>query len=118
MDGGEISGNRYGGVSVNSSGTFTMNDGKISGNNSSKGGGVLLQNSGTIFIMNGGEISGNTASYDGGGVYQQQGTFTMNGGVISGNIATDRGGGGVCGKRNLHQNRRNHYRLCQRYGER
>ena len=114
-DGAKISGNTasssnsysYGG-GVYSSGTFTMNDGKISGNiasssstsytspANSNGGGIY---SFGTFIMNGGEISGNTASSSysysssnpnsysyGGGVYSN--TFTMNGGEITGNTAS------------------------------
>ncbi|MHC6201599.1 fibronectin type III domain-containing protein [Breznakiellaceae bacterium SP9] len=91
MNGGTISGNTDGGLSV-FGGTFTMNDGTISGNTSGEGGGVWIS-SGT-FTMNGGTISGNTAS-GGGGVKIGGGstaTFTMNGGTISGNTASFGGG--------------------------
>jgi uncharacterized repeat protein (TIGR02543 family) len=95
MNGGEISGNsssRGGGVSVD--GTFTMYGGKISGNS---GGGVYVSRG--TFTMSGGEISGNSASSVGGGVYVSSGTFTMYGGKISGNTAsfytTASSGGGV-----------------------
>jgi hypothetical protein len=98
--GSKISGNTTstypggGGVSV-SSGTFTMNNGTISGNISSIGGGVSVSSSGT-FTMNNGTISGNTASNNfGGGVYVYGGTFTMNNGTISDNTASSSGGGGV-----------------------
>jgi uncharacterized repeat protein (TIGR02543 family) len=101
---------RIGGVYVNG-GTFTMNDGTISGNTITRpdGGGGVYVDRGT-FIMNGGEISGNTADYyynsnlagsksyyaHGGGVYVSAiGDFTMNGGVISGNTASNSDGGGV-----------------------
>jgi hypothetical protein len=48
-------------------------------------------NSGT-FIMNGGTISGNESTlYDGGGVRVNTGSFTMNGGTISGNIGGNTG---------------------------
>lgn len=72
---------------------FTMNDGKISGNqvkdSYSYGGGVYVEDG--TFTMEGGEISGNTAAGDGGGVYVYSGTFTMKGGEISGNTASDGG---------------------------
>jgi len=93
MNGGEISGNRgyYGGVYIKE-GTFTMNGGIISDNRAANdllfgnGGGVYI-NGGT-FTMNSGVISGNTAS-DGGGVYvRSNGTFIMNGGVINNNTAS------------------------------
>ena len=117
---GTISGNTtppsgtfgYGGGGVYvSGGTFTMNGGEISGNNTTTipgvshpydkayGGGVYM-NGGT-FTMNGGAISGNTtnstsSSTYGGGVYVSGGTFTMNGGTISGNTASGYNyGGGV-----------------------
>jgi uncharacterized repeat protein (TIGR02543 family) len=79
-------------VDVNG-GTFTMNGGTISGNNTtgtSSGGGVAV-NGGT-FTMNGGTISNNRASY-GGGVVVQTGTFTMKGGTISDNITSSFGSG-------------------------
>ena len=93
-------------------GTFTMNGGTISGNQSSSssyysshgvtygGGGVYVD--GGTFTMSSGEISGNTCSNssnnysDGGGVYVDSGTFIMSGGTISGNTLTGnwgRGGG-------------------------
>jgi uncharacterized protein YjdB len=93
----------HGGGVYLSSGTFTMNGGKIIGNRATassgasssagSGGGVYLR-SGT-FTMSGGEISGNTASSlgdGGGGVYAYSGTFTMNDGTISGNTALSGGG--------------------------
>jgi parallel beta-helix repeat protein/predicted outer membrane repeat protein len=83
-------------VYVDSSGTFTMSGGEISGNTASYyGGGVYV--SGT-FTMSGGEISGNTASSTSGGGVYVYGTFTMSGGEISGNTASGSGGygGGVC----------------------
>ena len=89
MNGGIISGNPYGGVSVN--GTFTMNGGLITGNRC----GVSVSADRT-FTMNGGSISGNTSNGPGSGVHTW-GIFTMNGGTISGNAAgAGMGGGGVC----------------------
>jgi len=85
-------------IYVISSGTFIMNNGEISGNETtSNGGGVYM--SGGNFIMNGGKISDNHTNASGGGVYIDEGTFTMNGGEIVGNASngtgTFRGGGGV-----------------------
>lgn len=71
-------------------GTFTMNDGVISGNSCHGGAGVCVGKD-AMFIMNGGTISGNSARFwngqqngVGGGVYVN-GTFTMTGGIISRN---------------------------------
>jgi hypothetical protein len=63
--------------------TFTMNGGKISGNRSFNGGGVLAAG---IFEMKGGGIMNNTASNLGGGVLitSTAGKFTMSGGKIYG----------------------------------
>lgn len=113
MDGGTISENTAknndsnspngdgGGVSINSYGEFTLNNGTISGNKAVYGAGVHV-NDGT-FTMGNGTISGNTASDSknsgGGGIHLFKGTFTMNGGTVSGNEATgidpDSGGGGI-----------------------
>jgi hypothetical protein len=92
------------GVSVTSSGTFTMNDGAITANGTIgdgklNGGGVYISSSGT-FTMNKGTISGNSA-YSGGGVSLNNGTFVMNGGTISGNEAISGPGGGVYMSLNL-----------------
>ena len=85
---------------VTNGGTFTMNGGKISGNdngvstdtstyrNSLNGGGVVVH--GGTFTMNGGEISGNNGHGVSVGNWNtgsriNSGTFTMSGGTISGN---------------------------------
>ena len=82
-------------------GTFTMNNGTITGNTTGPGGlggGVYVGRDITdaigTFTMTGGTISGNTAP-DGGGVFVDdfKATFTMTGGTISGNTATSSGGG-------------------------
>ncbi|MDR0411572.1 MAG: InlB B-repeat-containing protein, partial [Treponema sp.] len=86
--GNTISSGYGGGVYVNSSGTFTMSGGTISGNSASNGGGVYVYSSGT-FTMSGGTISGNTGSR-GGGVYVYSGTFTKQpGGTIYGSNVAD-----------------------------
>lgn len=94
-----------GGVSV-FNGTFTLNNGVISGNGfddpafpsgpPNNGGGVALLAVGT-FIMNDGEISDNTAAVNGGGIFLQSNTgswLTINGGTVSDNTATNGGGVG------------------------
>ena len=79
-----------GGVLVQSTGSFTLSGGSISGNGAGRGGGVYV-NDGS-FTMTGGSISGNTA-FEGGGVYVDNGSsFTLSGGSISGNSADDGGG--------------------------
>ena len=99
--------NQGGGVYVES-GTFNMNDGKISGNkakndkasNDTNGGGVFVNKSGT-FNMNDGAISDNKATNSDesnttyGGVYVSGGTFTMNGWASSVSKNTAKNGGGV-----------------------
>jgi hypothetical protein len=90
MVNGKISGNNRRGVDFGGSGTFIMEDGEISGNS---GGGIYF--GGETFTMIDGIISGNTdtGTYGaGGGVYVGSGTFTMEDGEISGNTAGDGGG--------------------------
>ena len=96
MDGGTITGDSIPGSGVwivdRQNGTFTMNDGIITGNTTSYGGGVHIGSGGT-FTMNGGIISGNIASF-GGGVYRRDGGhFLLRGGLITDNIASEYGGG-------------------------
>lgn len=84
-------------------GTFTMNNGIISGNACAGGAGVNICEN-TSFIMNGGTIKGNTTigfgtgtGFGGGVIVCGNATFTMNGGVIDGNSAdygNGYGGGG------------------------
>jgi hypothetical protein len=107
-EGAKITGNTAtsGGGGVNISGTFSMHDGVISGNN---GGGVFAGFGGT-FSMHGGEIFGNVATgwNSGGGVnISNGGTFQMSNGVIYGNEEeheerrnTATGGNGVAALRN------------------
>jgi nitrous oxidase accessory protein NosD len=94
-----------GGVYVATDGTFTMNDGTISGNKADGddtisftegGGGVYVANGGT-FTMNDGTIGGNNVAILGGGVFVADGTFMMKDGTIDGNEASSNtfGGGGV-----------------------
>jgi hypothetical protein len=84
-------------VTVNSSGTLTMNDGAVLKNNkitvSYSGSGVRM-NGGT-FTMTGGEISGNKTTTNGGGIYLASGSkFNMSGGTISDTMASGTDGGG------------------------
>ena len=98
MQNGTISGNwavnKYGGgVFVANSGSFTMQNGTISDNMAKEnGGGVYADNT---FNMKGGTISVNTAGNGGGVWVNNNATFTMEGGTITGNTADD-SGGGVC----------------------
>ncbi|MCL2568116.1 MAG: S-layer homology domain-containing protein [Oscillospiraceae bacterium] len=85
-----------GGIGI-TTGTFILNAGTISNNQTANGAGVNVTQ-GSTFIMNGGTISGNTATGNGGGVNVAGiatalfNTFTMNGGMISGNTANNGGG--------------------------
>lgn len=82
----KIKDNKYGGVHVSKSGTFTMNEGTISGNSSksgaTKGGGVF--NNGT-FTFKAGTIKGNIASECGNNVYNA-GTMKVTGPVTMDSI--------------------------------
>ena len=99
MCGGSIMGNDCG--VGNLAGTFTMYDGRITGNRNTKypygkGGGVCVE--GGAFDMHGGSITGNSVSGSresyGGGVFVDSGCrFTMDGGSITGNTAGNYGGG-------------------------
>lgn len=104
MNGGTITKNNCGGVTVGKGSTFVMNGGSITDNTGGAGnpsvtpnltipepsgtkctgfgGGVF--NAGT-FVMNGGSISGNNADKHAGGVYNV-GYFELNNGTISGNV--------------------------------
>jgi hypothetical protein len=74
------------------SGTVTMNDGEISGNNIAEGwhrsgGGVYVTNGGTM-VINGGKITGNSAFWGGGiNITGTSSVVTMHGGEISNNTA-------------------------------
>jgi hypothetical protein len=97
MNEGSITGNTVtsggGGVYVYNGGSFSMNGGSITGNTAGTGGGVLVILG--SFSMNGGTITLNTATISGGGVYVSSGGFAMNGGRISENKAISGNGGGV-----------------------
>lgn len=73
-------------------GTVTMNNGKITGNKGTNGGGVNIESSGKFFMYDG-EISNNTANSSGGGL-NVDGEFIMYNGAIFNNKATK--GGGIC----------------------
>ena len=102
-EGAEISdnsaGGHGGGIFFNSEEALPahiyMNDGAISGNEATDGGGVYHGYLETAFDLKGGEISDNTAGSKGGGVYVMYGSLAMTGGTITGNRAAV-GGGGVC----------------------
>lgn len=91
---GNYSGVGGGGVYVNNSSTFTMNDGIIANNvaqrNVKGGGGVLVEGS---FTMNNGTISGNSTTKSGGGVLVVGGTFIKSntaGIIYGGEVAEDK----------------------------
>ncbi|MCL2480244.1 MAG: hypothetical protein FWF38_00885, partial [Spirochaetaceae bacterium] len=95
-----ISGNTNSGGSgggVNSSGTFILSGGNITGNTAGDGGGVFI--GAGIFIMTSGTIENNNSTYNGGGVYvtNMGEEFNMSNGVIRGNKGTGASsvGGGV-----------------------
>jgi hypothetical protein len=76
LSGGAVSGNTGRGVYVynntpNTTITFTMSGGAVSDNTSSSGGGVYIGSGGgaAVFNLSGGAVSDNTSSSSGGGVY-------------------------------------------------
>lgn len=92
-------GDTGGGVTVNSAGSLTINNGTvIQFCIAANGGGVQVNNGGS-FQMNGGEItenrsSGTASTNGGGGIYgASTGIITIIGGVISNNTAASSGGG-------------------------
>jgi len=90
IDGGEVLGNGYGGVSVGANGMLYLQNGTIRENTCVTGAGVMVGGGG-IFSMKGGIISDNRASVMGGGVaVNTGGRFDQTGGNISGNIAPQR----------------------------
>ncbi len=82
-------------VIVESGATFNLTAGMLSENDTSgDGAGVYVKGNGT-FNMSGGNIGGNTAGLTGGGVYvERNATFNMTGGEINSNTA-GRDGSGV-----------------------
>ena len=100
--GGQLVGNGNTVVQVKG-GTFTLENGIITGGNSNnRGGGVELYDSSggwyNTFIMKNGAIRGNQAVGQGGGVYAgMRSTFTMSGGVIENCSAMQGGGVSVTG---------------------
>ena len=75
------------------SGTYTVNGGYITGGNSNQGGGVYVK--GGTLILTGGTIIGNQAQREGGGVIIESGSCTMNGGAIIYNKSQTHWGGGI-----------------------
>lgn len=90
-----------GGVDILRGGSFVMNNGRISGNSSSKGGAGVSVGENSTFVMNGGVIDKNSVKDGfGGGVFvDKNANFTMNNGEITNNTAGYAngygGGGGV-----------------------
>jgi len=90
IDGGEVLGNGYGGISLGANGILYLQSGTIRENIGITGAGVMVGGGG-IFLMKGGIISDNRASVMGGGVaVNTGGRFDQTGGNISGNIAPQR----------------------------
>ena len=85
------------GGGVNSTGSLTLDGGKISSNRASYGGGAFVKDS--EFEMSSGEISGNKAIVngsdggDGGGIFSMFSDVGLKGGMIANNTADIDGGG-------------------------
>ncbi|MCL2186015.1 MAG: hypothetical protein FWB86_09220 [Treponema sp.] len=83
-------------IKINSGGTFTVNNGEISGNITSHNGGGIYVDAGGFFFLRGGKISNNISNQHGGGIYvNNDGQFSMINGEISANISRNGYGGGV-----------------------
>ncbi|MBR5965596.1 MAG: SUMF1/EgtB/PvdO family nonheme iron enzyme [Treponema sp.] len=83
-----------GGAVYIANGTFVMEDGEISGNNSYNGGAVSIPSTSGKFTMEDGKVSGNTATF--GGAFYLSGTsahIVVNGGEVFQNDASDLGDG-------------------------
>lgn len=104
QDGGEISensaGNNGGGVYVYG-GSFTLNEGKLTGNYAKNYGGAIrtdgttqnkVKYTGQLTIKSG-TISGNTAGHSGAGVAARETQFLLEGGTITGNYSNQSAGG-------------------------
>ena len=75
------------------SGTYTVNGGYITGGNADNGGGIYIAEHGEV-VMNGGALIGNHADDNGAGIRMENYTnFTLNGGEIAYNQASVHGGG-------------------------
>ncbi len=79
------------GIYVDTSGTFKMTSGELSGCTSTASAGGIY-NKGTLTIENG-TISGNSSTSQGGGIFADSGSLTISGGTISGNSTSSYGGG-------------------------
>jgi nitrous oxidase accessory protein NosD len=84
-----------GGGIFNNGGTLTLQSSTVSGNSASLKGGGIRSTGGTLTLTNS-AVSGNNSSFDGGGgIFSEGGTLTLSGTTIEGNTAGARGGGGV-----------------------
>ncbi len=96
MAGGEITNHSASfGAGIYATGDSSMSGGTISGNSGSHGCGVYV-NSGT-FTMTNGVITGNNATHYGGGVYVNGSSFAFSGGAIYSNTAYNELSGNTCG---------------------
>lgn len=82
-----------GGAVYIAAGSFIMAGGSMENNRAATGGAVYLDHSGNCsFTLNNGRISGNTATY-GGGICAMSADLAFSGGSVTGNTATADGGG-------------------------
>lgn len=96
MTGGRISGNSAlngGGVLTQSRTTFTLKDGVIENNKTTKSGAGMYISSNCTFHMEGGTIQNNEAQVNGGGIYHYKSNGTYTGGIIQNNKAVGNAGG-------------------------
>lgn len=96
MTGGRISGNTAlngGGVLTQNRTTFTLKDGVIENNKTTKSGAGMYISSNCTFFMEGGTVQNNEAQVNGGGIYQYKSNGTYTGGVIQNNKAIGNAGG-------------------------
>ncbi len=96
MTGGRISGNSAlngGGVLTQNRTTFTLKDGVIENNKTTKSGAGMYISSNCTFHMEGGTIQNNEAQVNGGGIYHYKSNGTYTGGIIQNNKAAGNAGG-------------------------
>jgi hypothetical protein len=75
----------YGGGGIASSGTLNLDNCTVSNNVSPYGGGIYVWGDGATIANS--TVTGNTADYAGGGLYVQSGTLTLRRSIVSGNTA-------------------------------
>jgi len=81
------------GGGISNSGTLTLTNSTVSGNETTGNGGGIYNDDGTLTLTNS-TVSGNEAGYGGAGIYNR-GTLTLTNSTVSGNTGVYGAGGGI-----------------------